>query len=130
MDFAAFAGDWWAGTRRAIVVGEIENNIAEFKGTISDLIRYQAQSKFAIFYDSSAASREEQIRKEIHKVFDSFRNQGLIEAGNAEYLIIFGPSQLEVGSGIGQWCALWFRNESEQSAIWIKSDPASFVHAA
>lgn len=130
MDFAAFGGNWFAGTRIPLLAGEIENNIAEFKGTISDLIRYQARAKFAIFYDSSAPSRQEQIRKEIHEVFDCFRIEGFMEASTTEYLIVFGPSELEVGSGIGQWCALWLRNESEQSPISIKADPASFVHAA
>ena len=49
LDLIAFAGQWWEGRRIARAIAEVENNIAEFEGTLSDLLRYQAQQKIAYF---------------------------------------------------------------------------------
>jgi hypothetical protein len=116
-DLAAFSGDWWAGRCLALLVVEHENNISEFRGTISDLLRYQARQKVAVFYED-AASKQADLQAQVREVFDYFDQEGFSELGDTEYLIVFGP----IGShedGIGKWSAMHFTNRTRRSITWL-----------
>lgn len=120
VDFIASQGDWWTGKKVALMTCEVESDLAEFKGTLSDLIRYQARQKVAVFYDNGIQSRREQMEGDVRDVFDHFKRQGFSEADDTEYLVVFGPEEIANGA-IGNWCAMWFRYGSSNFPVWLTS---------
>jgi hypothetical protein len=118
MDVVAFVGNWWEGESVALLAVEIENNINEFAGTVSDLLRYQARHKVAVLYDAAARSKKTEFQDKALCVFDRFNRQGFSEAADTEYLLAFGPNELE-GIDIGDWCAMWFTRADRSSITWL-----------
>ena len=39
---------WWEGRATWLWISEVENNPCEFKGTLSDLLRFQAKRKLGV----------------------------------------------------------------------------------
>lgn len=63
VDISVSEGDWWAGTKVRLGIVEVENDIGEFKGTLSDLLGMQARWKIAVFYEvPDLESRQNDIR--------------------------------------------------------------------
>jgi hypothetical protein len=118
IDLAVFSGNWWGGRQIASIIMEHENNTLEFKGTISDLLRYQALQKIAIFYED-AGSRKKELENWVQDVFNHFQQQGFSESLNTEYLIVFGPP-FDLGeSGVGTWSAMHFTNATRDLIKWL-----------
>ena len=120
MDVVAFDGEWWEGKCVARLVVEIENDMREFKGTVSDLLRYQALLKVAVFFDSEAVLKKKQLQDQTMAVFNHFDQHGFCEAADTEYLLVFGPSEL-VSPGIGEWCAMRFTHGTTEDVSWLRS---------
>lgn len=127
LDFVAYKGNWFDGGRIALVTVEVENNLVEFKGTLSDLVRYQAHQKLGVFYDKEMAShvRRNRIEGDILDVFNRFQGRGFVEAENTEYMLMFGPEQFDDGSGIGDWSAIRFTTGSLGSLSDCWCSPAA-----
>jgi hypothetical protein len=123
MDFIAFKGNWFEGQRIALATVEIENNLNEFMGTFSDLVRYQSQHKLGVFYDAMASDNfhRNKIEEHVRNVLDNFQRQGFVEAEETEYLIVLGPAHLTEGVGIGEWSAVRFtpRFHGSLSDCWL-----------
>ena len=49
IDIGIREGNWWEGTMYWHHIVEIENDIAEFKGTLNDLFIIQSENKYAVF---------------------------------------------------------------------------------
>lgn len=105
VDVLVSGGDWYAGTMTYPGIVEVENEINEFKGTVSDLLKLQARWKIAIFYENPDLERRED---EIRAVFANFEGSGFREADQTEYLLILGPPEVTPDSGIGTWRAIRF----------------------
>ena len=105
-DIMVYESDWYSGKRTNLVVVEVENELDEFKGTISDLLRNQGRYKIGVFYqeDRDFESRAAEIRE----IFGHFAGCGFREAADTRYLIVFGPTAISEAGGIGAWCALSF----------------------
>lgn len=121
-DLAVFEGNWLREQRITSMVIEHENDILEFQGTISDLLRSQAHQKVAVFYDETATVKKTEYQKKVADVFDYFNLQGFSEASSTEYLIVFGPMKLK-DAGIGDWCAMHFTYGGRHSIEWLSFIP-------
>src|SRR5437773_1573570 len=90
-------GNWPTGKRIIFAAAETENNIGEFKGTLSDLLKVQARWKIAAFYESPDL---EARQREIVQVYEYFKDSGFIEADGTQYLVMFGPPGIKPDRGI------------------------------
>jgi hypothetical protein len=116
-DIIAFEGKWKSGEQVALVIAEVENVIGEFKGTVSDLVSYQAPLKVAVFYQDSLTPEKLQTREtEIRGVLSYQFGKGFREARDTEYLIVFGPATVSE-EGIGAWRGIWFTSDWQKSAF-------------
>jgi hypothetical protein len=115
MYIIASEGDWWLGEKIALVIAEVENRIKEFRGTVSDLVRFQAHQKIAVFYEANlTAEKLQSYETQVREVLGYQFGKGFFEAEDTEYLIVFGPTNIT--EGIGRWWATWFMRHGQQSA--------------
>ena len=110
---------WWDGKELTLLTVEVENRLAELKGTVGDLLRKQAHGKIGIFYQDHPDLAERW--RHVKEVFEYFSTMGFAEAEATPYLIIFGPEAMDQPDGIGEWCAMVFTSKD------ITSDTSSFV---
>ena len=99
---------WYKGILFYDLIVEIENNINEYKGTISDLFRIQAKNKVAIFYYKTIDSIEQKYKNELPGIFKNIYNEGFSEFCETKYLIIFGPDYWENDNKLNLWKYITF----------------------
>lgn len=99
---------WYSGKRIPLLVAEIEENLLEFKGTLSDLIAYQAPQKLALLYEYLGPGNLRRREQEIKDVVGYWQGRGLSESQTTECLVVLGPPLIR--KGIGEWHALWFKS--------------------
>ena len=90
--------DWWRGEAFNDLVIEVENNITEFIGTFSDLLRIQARKKAGIFYYDNKKDKQsflEERKKGLQQALSYFADKGFIESEGTEYLFVFLPESLK-----------------------------------
>ncbi|MDX1945257.1 MAG: hypothetical protein SFU86_07610, partial [Pirellulaceae bacterium] len=78
-DIAYFAGNWWEGTQRNLLVAEVENNWAELRGTIRDLLYAQSRLKWGVFYQANLEAAREEISIALRIVRADFDKAGFAE---------------------------------------------------
>lgn len=124
MDLLYFAGNWWAGTRHALLAIEVENNWGELRGTFRDLLQFQAAAKIAVFYYADAASAKAQVLSAVREVTESFLSTGFEEAASTAYLIVVAPNEWpqRESAKAPVCCALSFTGISNlDHGIWLLS---------
>ena len=90
--------DWFDGKRYIEMVIEVESNIKEFKGTVSDLLRMQGASKIGIFYFKLSEDKNKFVidrSTQLAAVLKYFASNDFIEAEGTDYLLIFLPDRYE-----------------------------------
>ncbi len=95
-DICFQTGDWWAGEARWEWIAEVENNIAEVAGTVSDLLRIQAKRKLGVFYASDQKNRQK-VSQGVFTAFQAFRKGGFTEPDGTLYEILVLPDTLPPG---------------------------------
>jgi hypothetical protein len=93
-DIAVFDGKWWEGKRRALLVCEVENDWAELRGTLRDLLNAQSLMKWGVFYHGNLESAKDELVKALAAVRQDFDDAGFLESKTAKYEIIVFPERL------------------------------------
>jgi len=93
MDLLYFTGNWWAGTRQALLAVEVENDWKELRGTLRDLLQFQARTKVAVFYYLASERIQTEVVEAMKSVAASFLNAGYAEAASTAYLLIIAPDE-------------------------------------
>ena len=76
VDVGLMSGEWWRGTARWELIAEVENNWAELRGTLSDLLNTQAKRKWAVFYSDDVEGVAEEVAAAVRDVRGAFANAG------------------------------------------------------
>jgi hypothetical protein len=118
IDVIVSDGNWWTGEQIHRIAIEVENNIDEFKGTLSDLLKHQALQKVGIFYQRGLPDRKK-YNKDIVNMFLYFYKCQFRECDETEYLIILGPDEIDKNS-IGTWssCHMTFTTAVKGRIEW------------
>jgi len=88
-------GGWFAGKTCWGWIAEVENEFEEFKGTISDLLRFQAKRKLGVFYHQNLDDAEKVGKFQV--AFQAFVDAGFCESPDTRYEILILPGKLEIG---------------------------------
>jgi hypothetical protein len=86
-------GAWYNGDATWEWIGEVENDMAEFRGTISDLLRFQARRKLGVFYYHKQLEAENRAA-DIRAVFGYFEAGRFCEDPRTRYEILVLPEKL------------------------------------
>lgn len=115
IDVSYATGDWWKGEKYYQLAVEVENDLRELRGTILDLIRFQARMKVAVFYSQEHVDQRRQIEDKLQEVAHNFTNQGFREATDTGYLIVVAPDRFAEGSNsVSQRCVAYRFNGLEE----------------
>jgi hypothetical protein len=91
IDFSVAEGDWWAGEKGPLLAVEVENNWKELRGTLRDLLQFQARAKIGVFYHKVPRSARHEVEMSLAHVQECFRRDGFSESADTGYLIIIAP---------------------------------------
>ena len=70
---------------------EVENDFAELRGTLRDLMQFQARLKVALFYSHDQPGHRPEVEQAVREVSTCFVSQGFMEAEDTQYLVILAP---------------------------------------
>ena len=101
-DFAIYAREWYSGKRFCKLAVEVENSWNELKGTIKDLLSFQAQNKWAVFYHDLDGNKIENVKTElvdaIRTAWTALAQDGFCESRETKYEIIVLPEKISESS--------------------------------
>jgi hypothetical protein len=123
MDLLYFTGNWWDGERQALLAVEVENNWKEIRGTLRDLLQFQAAVKVAVFYSADIERAKRDIVEAATSVRDSFLSAGYTEAPSTAYLVIIGPDQwpvLPAAQAPALWAFSFSGLRNMDAGVWLQ----------
>jgi hypothetical protein len=91
IDMSYSTGYWWTGNKQRLLAVEVENSWAELRGTLRDLLQFQAKTKMAVFYATPPEDREGELLEAAICVAKSFATDGFVEAAGTPYLVVIAP---------------------------------------
>jgi hypothetical protein len=91
IDLSYAVGDWWKAEKDFLVAVEVENSWTELRGTMLDLVRFQAKLKVAVFYASAPRQKKDEVRDALDSVISNFHKQGFEESSETSYLVVVAP---------------------------------------
>ena len=101
IDIAIYTGKWWEGQRFTDLAVEVENNWAEIKGTMKDLLLFQAKRKWALFYQKDLDKGATDLSEAITVASSTFDRQGLSESPETKYEVLVLPENVSSGGLLG-----------------------------
>ena len=104
-DLVMWSGDFRYGQQLTELACEVENGSDLKLGELSFLLRSQSTRKIALRYPVAFDKRE--VEQFVHRAFSAFHQRGYRESDDTEYLLMFGPSTLQVFDRT-QWRCVYF----------------------
>ncbi len=90
-DLIYFSPDWYEGKSHPELHIEVENNIEELKGTISDLLFIQSHLKVAVFYADKDGGPKPDSWVRV------FADHPFHQSSDIKYILIFLPTKVTAG---------------------------------
>ncbi|MGH7136984.1 MAG: hypothetical protein ACREHD_14685 [Pirellulales bacterium] len=103
-DIYIFSQDVWrTGNRFAQLAVEVESEWGELRGTLRDLLNFQAEQKWGVFYHDNLNRASGELHAACEAAWESFESQGFHESPNTRYeVVVLLDSNLPATGLLGQ----------------------------
>jgi hypothetical protein len=93
IDITISSGEWYEGKKFCKLAVEVENSWDELKGTMKDLLLFQAKMKWGVFYNENIYKAEHELLEAINIVWKSFEEH-FQENTETQYELLILPESL------------------------------------